>query len=101
MYLPTLSVYPAAGSVLRTSGASAMFLFLPLRLSASNVQQVNKWDHEHPNQVHEVPVKTHNLEMVGVEPAGFVARCHHQQRHHAAHHVGKVQAGNAEEGGAK
>src|SRR6516225_7459465 len=69
--------------------------------SALDVQQVHHRHHEHPNQVHEVPIEGPDLDIVPLIAPSSVAERDHAQRDYAADHVRQVQASNREEGGAE
>src|SRR5271157_6495861 len=60
------------------------------------VQQVDQRYDEHPNQIHEVPVKAQNLDVIRIVAAAFVAHTHSDQSDYATGNMREVQAGDAE-----
>ena len=60
------------------------------------IQEIDERYHEHPNQIHEVPVQAHNLEVVGIVTAALIAQAHCDESDYAAGDVGEMQTGNTE-----
>src|SRR6266576_4518594 len=60
------------------------------------IQKVDERYDEHPNQIHEVPVKAQNLDIIGNVTSALVAHTHNNQSDYADRNVREVQAGNAE-----
>src|ERR1035441_265498 len=60
------------------------------------VQKVDQRYDEHPNQIHEVPVKSQNLDVIRVVAAALVAHTHNDKSDYAGGNVGEVQACDAE-----
>jgi hypothetical protein len=60
------------------------------------IQKVDQWHNEHPDQIDEVPVKTQNLEIVGVVATALVAYTHDDQSDYPTRNVCEVQASDAE-----
>src|SRR6266849_10546864 len=68
---------------------------------ARDIQQIDKRHHEHPDQIHKVPVQHRDLQMVGVVTSARVAQANHDERDYTADHVQQVQTSNAEKQSAK
>jgi hypothetical protein len=62
----------------------------------SKVQKIDQRYDEHPNQIHEVPVKAQYLDVIRIVAAALVAHAHSDQSDYAAGNVGEVQACDAE-----
>src|SRR5713226_2985759 len=62
----------------------------------SKVQKIDQWYDEHPNQIHEVPVKAQNLDVIRIVAPPLVTHAHNDQSDYAASNVGKVQASDTE-----
>src|SRR5579863_6911013 len=67
-------------------------------LLSFHVHQVHHGNHEHPDQVDEVPVQRPDLEVVGVITTTLVAENYDQKGNRTANDVREVQAGYSEEG---
>jgi hypothetical protein len=59
------------------------------------IQKVNQRYDEHPDQIHEVPVKAQDLDIVGIVAAALVAHTHNDESDYATGNVREVQARNA------
>src|SRR5437660_3354125 len=68
---------------------------------STHVHQVDEREHEHPDQIDEVPVQGRRLDVVGVEPAAPEAGGNHTNDDYAADDVQQVQTGDAEERGSE
>src|SRR5882762_5853955 len=66
------------------------------RSLVSEIQQVNQRHNKHPDQIHEVPVKPQNLDIIRIVAAAPVAHAHNKQSDHTARNVRKMQARDAE-----
>src|SRR3954463_11472222 len=62
------------------------------------VQKIDKWNNEHPNQIHEVPVEARDLQVIGVVATTFVTDSDSEQSEDSSDHMQKVQSCNGEEG---
>src|SRR5580692_8131134 len=63
--------------------------------------QVDHRKHEHPDQVHKVPVQPADLDVIGIELASTIADGHDNQINHSDGYVSHMHAGDTEERGAK
>src|SRR5580704_9270042 len=88
------------GSCFVSLTAAPPFLFSG-PASAGHVHQIQQRKHEHPDQVHKVPVKTGSLDVAGIQPFGVIANGDHDERNDARNYVHQVQAGDAEKGSAE
>src|SRR5580698_4884550 len=88
------------GSCFVSLTAAPPFLFSG-PASAGHVHQIQQRKHEHPDQVHKVPVQAGRFDVAGVQPFSVVTDGDHDERDDAGKYVHQVQAGDAEEGSAK
>ena len=68
------------------------------------MREVRKIDHrhdKHPNEIDEVPVQAHGLDVAWRQPAAPILGANDQHGNDADDHVQQVKSGNAEEGLAK
>jgi hypothetical protein len=60
------------------------------------IQEIDQRDHEHPNQIHEVPVETRNFEVIGLIAAALIFERYGDESDHASGYVKQVEAGDTE-----
>src|SRR5204862_8191823 len=70
-------------------------------IAVSQVQKIDQRNHEHPDAIHERPIKAKDLEVVSLVAAALIADPNHNQSDYASGDVRKVQPGDAKKGRAE
>jgi hypothetical protein len=66
-----------------------------------DIGEVDEWNNEHPNEINEVPIEAHGLDVAGSEASAGVKRSDDEHGNDATDNVKQVQAGDGEKGLAK
>src|ERR1700694_294507 len=68
---------------------------------SARVQQVNERKHEHPDQIHEMPIESGRFNVARIQPAPSIELGHDSNSDHTAYDVQQVQSRDAEKRSAK
>jgi len=90
-------VFPDSVALVPFRGCRCHSILPPSVLDlVAEVQKIDQRYDEHPNQIHEMPVKAEYLDIIGIVTAALVAYAYNEQSDHAAGNVGEMQSGDAE-----
>src|SRR5437870_13674806 len=87
-------VFPNSTTLLFFGGSHSHML-QPRSISVGQVQKIDQGHHEHPNDIHEMPIKAEDFEVVSLVAAALISDPDHNQRDYASGDVCKVQPGDA------
>src|SRR3989454_2841951 len=76
-------------------GGSHSDMLQPRSISVGQVQKINQGHHEHPNDIHEMPIKAKDFEVVSLVAAALIADPNNNQSDYASGDMRKVQHGDA------
>src|SRR5437870_7884071 len=76
-------------------GGSHSHMLQPRSISVGQVQKIDQRHHEHPNDIHEVPIKAKDFKVIGLVAAALISDPDHNQSDYASGDMRKVQPGDA------
>src|SRR5437870_6493882 len=87
-------VFPNSTTLMFFAGSHSHML-QPRSISVGQVQKIDQTHHEHPNDIHEVPINAKDYNVIGLVAAALISDPDNNQSDYASGDVCKVQPGDA------